>query len=175
MAHRRRPALHHRPLQNRSYQPSHDATTPDPSETVRTAPRHTYDAARSAFRKHLDPIPLSPRAHAHDCDLLVARAAEMRTSPSPPELLLWATLSNRKLGVSFRRQVPIAGYICDFVCASRRLIVEVDGAHHAQRRGAEARRDECLRCLGYRVLRLAASSCAAGASASRSASGQRSG
>jgi len=48
MAHRRRPALHHRPLQNRSYQPSHDATTPDPSETVRTAPRHTYDAARSA-------------------------------------------------------------------------------------------------------------------------------
>lgn len=52
--------------------------------------------------------------------------------------------------------MPLAGYICDFVCASRRLVVEVDGAHHAQRRGADARRDECLRRLGYRVLRLEA-------------------
>jgi len=54
----------------------------------------------------------------------------MRAAPSPPELLLWQALTNRKLGVSFRRQVPLTGYICDFVCASRRLVVEVDGAHH---------------------------------------------
>ena len=80
----------------------------------------------------------------------------MRASPSPPEQLLWAALTNRKLGVSFRRQVPLAGYICDFVCASRRLVVEVDGAHHALRRNADARRDECLGRLGYRVLRLEA-------------------
>ena len=80
----------------------------------------------------------------------------MRAAPSLPEQLLWAELTNGKLGVSFRRQVPLAGYICDFVCASRRLVVEVDGAHHAQRRGADARRDERLRRLGYRVLRLPA-------------------
>jgi very-short-patch-repair endonuclease len=88
--------------------------------------------------------------------LLVTRAGEMRAAPSLPEQLLWAALTNRKLGVSFRRQVPLAGYICDFVCASRRLVVEVDGAHHARRRGADARRDECLGRLGYRVLRLEA-------------------
>jgi very-short-patch-repair endonuclease len=80
----------------------------------------------------------------------------MRAEPSPPELLLWAALTNRKLGVSFRRQVPLAGYICDFVCASQKLIVEVDGAHHARRAAADSRRDACLARLGYRVLRLEA-------------------
>ena len=80
----------------------------------------------------------------------------MRADVSPPERLLWAALVNRKLGVSFRRQVPLAGYICDFVCASRRLVVEVDGAPHAWRAAADARRDACLARLGYRVLRLEA-------------------
>ena len=80
----------------------------------------------------------------------------MRAEPSPAEQLLWSALTNRKLGVSFRRQVPLAGYICDFVCASRKLVIEVDGAHHAQRRSADARRDKCLERLGYRVLGLEA-------------------
>jgi very-short-patch-repair endonuclease len=78
----------------------------------------------------------------------------MRADSSPPEHLLWTALVNRKLGASFRRQVPLAGYICDFVCASQKLVVEVDGAHHARRAAADARRDACLARLGYRVLRL---------------------
>lgn len=82
----------------------------------------------------------------------------MRAFPSPPEELLGAALTNRKLGVSFRRQVPLAGYICDFFCASRRLVVEVDGGHHKRRVAADARRDEVLRRLGYRVLRIEARS-----------------
>ena len=81
--------------------------------------------------------------------LLAARAAAMRADVSPPEQVLWAELTNRKLGVSFRRQVVLAGYICDFVCASRRLVVEVDGAQHRARRSADARRDACLARLGY--------------------------
>ena len=80
----------------------------------------------------------------------------MRADVSPPEQLLWAELTNRKLGVSFRRQVVLAGYICDFVCASRRLVVELDGAQHRARHSADARRDACLARLGYRVLRIEA-------------------
>lgn len=95
---------------------------------------------------------VSPQRQA----LLARRAADMRADVSPPERLLWAALVNRKLGVSFRRQVPLAGYICDFVCASHRLVVEVDGAHHARRAAADARRDACLARLGFRVLRLPA-------------------
>ena len=96
------------------------------------------------------------RAHRCNTSLVRSRAALMRAFPSPPEAVLWAALVNRKLGVAFRRQVPLAGYICDFVCASRRLVVEVDGSHHAARPAADARRDETLRRLGYRVLRVSA-------------------
>ena len=54
------------------------------------------------------------------------------------------------------RQVPLAGgrYIVDFLAPKHRLVVEVDGPHHSSRRAADARRDEKLRRLGYRVLRL---------------------
>jgi leucyl-tRNA synthetase len=81
----------------------------------------------------------------------------MKAAPSVPESVLWRALVNKKLGVSFRRQVPIAGNcIADFVCASRKLVIEVDGPHHAARAQADARRDAALARLGYRILRLEA-------------------
>ena len=73
------------------------------------------------------------------------------------EVRLWSALSARKLGVQFRREVPLLGrYIVDFCAPSVRLVVEVDGACHAARRAADARRDAALRAAGYRVLRLEA-------------------
>ena len=63
--------------------------------------------------------------------------------------------SRGQTGVWFRRQVVVGGrYIADFVAARARLVVEVDGAYHARRRSADARRDRALARLGYRVLRL---------------------
>jgi very-short-patch-repair endonuclease len=91
---------------------------------------------------------------SHRHSLLSARAAAMRAAPTASEGRLWRELVNRKLGVSFRRQVVIAGYIVDFVAASRKLIVEVDGAYHAQRGAADGRRDAVLKRLGFLVLRL---------------------
>ena len=76
---------------------------------------------------------------------------------TPSELRLWSALSARKLGVQFRREVPLLGlYIVDFCAPSVRLVVEVDGECHADRRAADARRDAVLRCAGYRVLRIEA-------------------
>jgi very-short-patch-repair endonuclease len=67
------------------------------------------------------------------------------------------TLSGRKLGVQFRRQVPLAGhYVVDFCAPAVRLVVEVDGESHARKRNADARRDAELAELGYRVVRVAA-------------------
>ena len=90
--------------------------------------------------------------------VLATRAHELRWSrATPSEERLWSELRAKKLGVSFRRQVSIAGrYIADFVAQELRLIVEVDGACHAERGLADARRDERLTRLGYRVLRLSA-------------------
>ena len=47
---------------------------------------------------------------------------------------------------------PMAGYIVDFVCLETRLIIEVDGSHHADST-RDLHRDEELTRLGYRVLR----------------------
>jgi very-short-patch-repair endonuclease len=89
--------------------------------------------------------------------LLAQRAAQMRSQLNPAEAALWAELNAGKLGVVFRRQVVVLGrYIADFLAPSVKLIVEVDGSHHAQRGSADARRDEALRRAGYRVLRLEA-------------------
>ena len=55
------------------------------------------------------------------------------------------------------QQVPLAGqYIVDFCAPRARLVNEVDGECHAERRCADARRDAALRALGYRVLRILA-------------------
>jgi len=89
--------------------------------------------------------------------LLAERAHGMRHAPTESEAALWRLLSGGKLGVSFRRQVPLGGrYIGDFVARSARLVVEVDGSSHGGRVAADARRDRVLARLGYRVLRLPA-------------------
>jgi very-short-patch-repair endonuclease len=89
--------------------------------------------------------------------LLAQRAAQMRYQLNPAEAALWAELNAGKLGVVFRRQVVVLGrYIADFLAPSLKLIVEVDGSHHARRVSADVRRDEALRRAGYRVLRLEA-------------------
>jgi leucyl-tRNA synthetase len=52
--------------------------------------------------------------------------------------------------------VVVGGFVADFLAPSVGLIVEVDGKCHVRKRSADARRDEKLRRLGYRVLRLEA-------------------
>ena len=96
---------------------------------------------------------LNPKRQA----LLAERAQAMRHAPTPSEAALWRLLSARKLGVSFRRQVPLGDrYIADFVASSVHLVIEVDGAYHRDRTQADLRRDRVLARLGYRVLRLEA-------------------
>ena len=84
-------------------------------------------------------------------------ARQHRSSLTESEARLWSALKARQLGVTFRRQVPVGGqYIADFLAPSLGLIVEVDGAYHARRRGADESRDRKLARLGYRVVRLRA-------------------
>ena len=92
----------------------------------------------------------------HKQQELTAHAHRMRVGPSEPERVLWAALRSSQLGTRFRRQVVLHGYIVDFFAPVARLVVEVDGAHHARRSGADKRRDAALVEAGLRVLRLPA-------------------
>ena len=77
---------------------------------------------------------------------------------SPAEVALWQQLRQRPLDLKFRRQHPIGPYSADFLCASAKLIVEVDGAAHdmGDRPTCDERRDEHLAKLGYATLRIPA-------------------
>lgn len=60
-------------------------------------------------------------------------ARTMRRAMTDAELKLWNELrAHRLMGLSFRRQLPVGGYIVDFACPSRKLIIEVDGSQHAE-------------------------------------------
>ena len=73
---------------------------------------------------------------------------------SRTEWRLWYHLRGRQLnGFKFRRQVPLGPYVVDFACLEARLVLEVDGEHHAEQRAYDARRDRRLGEMGFRVLR----------------------
>src|SRR3546814_3460154 len=59
-------------------------------------------------------------------------ARRMRRVLTAAELKFWnAVRAHRLMGIGFRRQMPIAGYIVDFACSEHRLIVEIDGPSHS--------------------------------------------
>lgn len=62
--------------------------------------------------------------------LLLRNAKSNRRYMTPAESTLWEYLRGNNLGERFRRQHPIYGYIPDFVCLRKRLVIEVDGGYH---------------------------------------------
>ena len=95
------------------------------------------------------------RLSRHQANVLDQRASQMRHAPTSSEARLFEAVRRGRLGVSFRRQVPLAGrFIADLYASEVRLVVEVDGGHHARRAYADARRDRALARAGYHVPRL---------------------
>jgi len=85
---------------------------------------------------------------------LARRARELRAQETAPEHALWQQLrAKRFAGYKFRRQQPLGRFVVDFVCFSRRLIVELDGGQHADAAQYDARRDAWLKQAGFSILR----------------------
>ncbi len=83
-----------------------------------------------------------------------SRAKAMRNDPVYVERLFWSHIRDRKLGGwKLRRQILIGPYIADYVCAEKKVIIELDGGIHKLRRERDKKRDESLRSEGYIVLR----------------------
>lgn len=56
-------------------------------------------------------------------------------------------------GLKFRRQQPIGRYIVDFCCLEHKLVVEIDGGHHARQVHSDRVRTEFLAGFGFRIIR----------------------
>ncbi|WP_137130414.1 DUF559 domain-containing protein [Rhizobium sp. FY34] len=83
-------------------------------------------------------------------------ARRMRRALTEPELKFWnAVRAHRLMGLSFRRQMPIGGYIADFACPDHKLIIEIDGSGHSFDKQIvhDHQRDAVLAELGWQVIR----------------------
>ena len=58
-------------------------------------------------------------------------------------------------GFKFRRQVPIDRYFADFACIEAKLVVEIDGSHHADQQAYDAAWTVVLEACGFQVIRIA--------------------
>ena len=81
------------------------------------------------------------------------RAKELRRDMTPAEKILWNELRANKLGVHFRRQQIIAGFIVDFYCHKAGLVVEVDGDVHDLQQEEDTKREKVLSEMGLTVVR----------------------
>ncbi len=84
-------------------------------------------------------------------------ANAMRRRPTPAERRAWELLRDRRcLGLKFRRQHVMAGYILDFYCADLRLALEVDGPVHDDplQRWRDTTRTAALEGAGVHVVRI---------------------
>jgi very-short-patch-repair endonuclease len=91
-------------------------------------------------------------------DAQTTRARELRRDSTKPERICWELLRDRRLsGIKFRRQHPIGPYFADFACVSAKLVIEIDGEHHALQVEHDARRTAFMERQGWRVLRFSAS------------------
>jgi very-short-patch-repair endonuclease len=65
-------------------------------------------------------------------------ARRLRRQATASEKLAWELLRGRRLlGLKFRRQQVIRGYVVDFYCAELRVALEIDGACHGDPGQAE--------------------------------------
>ena len=87
----------------------------------------------------------------------LAIARQLRRESTPAERFAWSLLRRRgMLGLKFRRQHVLRGFIVDFYCPQLRLVLELDGAPHDDPAcvGYDLARTAFLVEIGYRVLRL---------------------
>ncbi len=78
----------------------------------------------------------------------------LRQNLTNAERLLWHYLRNKQLdGYKFRRQQAMGNYIVDFVCLSKKIIIELDGGQHQEQQSYDSQRDNFLQQQGYKVLR----------------------
>ncbi|MEO7719629.1 MAG: endonuclease domain-containing protein [Capsulimonas sp.] len=82
-------------------------------------------------------------------------AREMRRNPTAAEAKLWGHLrGHRMLGLKFRRQHVIDGFIADFYCHALKFVIEVDGGVHDTQEEYDRDRQRFFERSGLSILRV---------------------
>ncbi|WP_238395334.1 methylmalonyl-CoA mutase family protein [Mucilaginibacter sp. 14171R-50] len=86
-------------------------------------------------------------------DILKENSKDNRQNPTEAEGLLWQLLRNNQIGYKIRRQHAIDGYIADFVCLPKGLVIEIDGGYHNITKDQDEVRTRVLNDEGFDVIR----------------------
>jgi very-short-patch-repair endonuclease len=85
---------------------------------------------------------------------LKERARELRKNSTPSEIELWKALrGGNMLGYNFNRQKPLDEFIVDFYCRKLKLVIEIDGDSHDEKKVYDEQRQKRLESLGLHVIR----------------------
>ena len=86
----------------------------------------------------------------------IKQARSLRSRPTAAERIMWRQLRNRRLlGLKFRRQHVIGGYIVDFYCEEIGLVMEIDGGVHgySDKKVRDGAKEGFLRSRNFAVVR----------------------
>ena len=86
---------------------------------------------------------------------LTGLAQNLRKNQTKEETKLWYQFL-RHYSVRFHRQYVVGNFIVDFYCHKAKLVVELDGSQHFEKKGQEsdAQRDMFLKKQGLSVIRI---------------------
>jgi very-short-patch-repair endonuclease len=83
-----------------------------------------------------------------------ARSRELRRNLTPAERRLWSRIRTRQVAdTRFNTQFPIGPFVCDFVARTPKLVIEIDGGHHADQAKKDAGRTAYIKRKGFRLIR----------------------
>jgi type I restriction enzyme R subunit len=87
----------------------------------------------------------------------LAFAKDMRSAPTASEAKAWSLLRQKQiLGLKFRRQRLLYGFIVDFYCPQYALALEIDGSIHdtPEKQLADIQRSLILESHGLHIIRI---------------------
>lgn len=94
-------------------------------------------------------------ANSDRYSILKEYAQKNRNNPTVAEAFMWKQIQGKRLGVKFLRQHAILDFIADFVCISKKLIIEIDGEYHLTelQQQEDTKRSDRLESMGYTIIR----------------------
>lgn len=98
-------------------------------------------------------LPLYNTADLYIYQFIKEVRKDLKQNPTPAEKILWDYLRNGKTGYKIRRQHVIDKYIVDFVCLTKKLVIEVDGMIHLKQIEEYKQRTNDLNDKGFSVIR----------------------
>jgi len=79
----------------------------------------------------------------------------LRKEQTDVEKIVWKLLRSSKcLGLKFRRQHVIEGFIADFYCHEYKLVIELDGKVHEKQKDYDEIRDYIIESKGVTIIRI---------------------